>query len=334
MLKKAGYATGITGKWGLGESRSSGIPNKQGFDEWYGYLNQNHAVFYYTDYLWRNDQKDFIPENRNNQQKAYTHDLMTDFALDFIQRHQDNPFFLFIPYTIPHFNIEVPELEEYTENKDWPRSAKIYASMITRMDRDVGKIIHLINQLGIDRNTLVFFTSDNGPDYSKGAENGDVLFNSNGPFKGAKGSINEGGIRVPMIVHWPGKVPAGKVSDAAWYFADIPPTLAALTGETGPLEMDGINILPVLTGSVQLDLSRRFMYWEQPARKYSNLRQAARYGKWKVLRPGPEWPLELYDLENDPGEAINVASRYQNVVSLFETFLKTARTDSPFWPME
>jgi arylsulfatase A-like enzyme len=333
ILKEAGYVTGITGKWGLGESGTSGVPNKQGFDEWYGYLNQNHAVFFYTDYLWLNNQRDSIPDNRNNQQKVYTHDLMTDFALDFIQRHREKPFFLFIPYTIPHFNIEVPELEEYTKDKDWPESAKIYASMVTRMDRDVGRIMRLINQLGIDRNTLVFFTSDNGPDYGKGAEMGDALFNSNGPFKGSKGSLHEGGIRVPMIANWTGKIPAGRVSNAAWYFADIMPTLAELAGGRCPEKTDGISILRVLTGSGQ-DMFRRFMYWEKPARRYADFKQAVRYGKWKALRAGAEQSLELFDLEKDPGEKFDVASRNQEIVSFIENYLKTARTDSPFWPME
>ncbi len=334
VLREAGYTTGITGKWGLGEHGSSGVPNQQGFDEWYGYLNQNHAVYYYTDYLWLNNQRDSIPNNRNNQQKEYTHDLMTDFALDFIQRHRNQPFFLYIPYTIPHFNIEVPELEDYTKDKDWPESAKIYASMITRMDRDVGRIMNLINQLGMDRKTIVFFTSDNGPDYSKSAQKRNSLFNSNGYLKGAKGSLDEGGIRVPMIVRWPGKIQAGNVSHAAWYFADVMPTLAEISGAVQPVNIDGISILPILLGEKQ-NLEERFMYWESPSKLLRNFEQAVRYGNWKAIRKGgANQTMRLYNLAGDPDEKYDVAAQNPQIVAMIDSYLKRARIDSPFYPME
>lgn len=333
VLKRAGYATGITGKWGLGESGSTGVPNLQGFDEWYGYLNQNHAVFYYTNYLWRNDRRDTIIPNMNDSKQLYTHDLFTDFALDFICHHRKEPFFLYIPYTIPHFNLEIPSLEPYTENFDWPQSSKIYASMVSRMDRDVGRILDLLKKLNIDENTLVFFASDNGPDYSKGPDQREALFNSNGTFKGAKGDLTEGGLRVPMIVHWPGKVPAGKVSDAPWYFADVLPTLTELVGEKPSENVDGVSVLPLLLGKEQ-NLENRFMYWEKPP---PNLVQAVRRGRWKALcYPGADGNnnIRIYDLASDPGEKYDVSAEHPEIVVMFNDYLKTARTDSPFWPKE
>lgn len=323
VLKQAGYATGITGKWGLGDPGTSGVPTRQGFDEWLGYLNQNHAVFYYTEYLWRNEEKMIIEGNRNGKRQQYTHDLFTDFALDFIRRYKDKPFFLYVAYTIPHFNLEVPGTEPYTD-KPWPEEAKIFAAMITRMDRDVGRILDLLRKLGIDDSTIVFFCSDNG-----GAGNGGPMFNSNGSLKGGKGGFDEGGICTPMVVRWPGKVPRGKVSDAPWYYADVMPTLAELAGVKPPKNIDGVSVLPTLLGKRQ-NLDDRFMYWESPP---PNLHQVVRWRHWKARRRKPHKPLELYNLVKDLREEHNVADQHSAVVARFETYLKTARTDSPNWPM-
>jgi arylsulfatase A-like enzyme len=322
VLKRAGYATGITGKWGLGDPGTSGVPTRQGFDEWFGYLNQNHAVFYYTDYLWHNEEKVSLESNKNGQRKQYTHDLFTEFALDFIRHHRDGPFFLYVAYTIPHFNLEVPSTEPYTD-KAWPEKAKIFAAMITRMDRDVGRILGLLKELGMDHNTLVFFCSDNG-----GAGNGGPMFSSSGPLKGNKGGFDEGGIRTPMIVCWPGRVSAGKVSDASWYYADVLPTLAELAGASAPENIDGISVLPTLLGHRQ-SLSERFMYWESPPPK---LHQVARWRNWKARRRRPGRPLELYNLAEDLREEHNVAERYPKVIATFGDYLRTARTESPNWP--
>jgi len=340
VLKQAGYATGITGKWGLGEAATSGVPTRQGFDEWLGYLNQNHAVFYYTDYLWRNEEKMILEGNKDGKRQQYTHDLFTEFALDFIRNHREKPFFLYVAYTIPHFNIEVPCTEPYTD-KPWPEKAKIFAAMITRMDRDVGRILDLLEKLGIDDgiddNTIVFFCSDNG-----GAGNGGPMFNSNGSLKGDKGGFDEGGIRTPIVVRWPprllvedksggwpGKVPAGKVSDTPWYYADVMPTLAELAGAKPPKNIDGVSVLPTLLGKQQ-NLDDRFMYWESPPPK---LRQVVRWRHWKARRRKQNKSLELYDLAKDLREEHNVAGEHPDVVARFETYLKTARTDSPNWPM-
>jgi arylsulfatase A-like enzyme len=322
VLKKAGYTTGITGKWGLGEAGTSGVPNRQGFDEWYGFLNQNHAVFYYTDYLWHDGKKEIIEANQNNGRQKYTHDLFTEFALDFIRRHQNQPFFLYVAFTVPHANLEVPSLEPYAD-KDWPEKSKIFAAMVTRLDRSVGQILDRLKQLGLEENTLVFFTSDNGS-----PEGGGPMFHSNGVFEGKKGSLNEGGIRTPMIVRWPGKVPAGRVSDAPWYFADVLPTAADLAGVRPPASLDGISVLPTLLGKPQ-NLNERFLYWERPPMKFQ---QAVRFGSWKALRPGPGQPLALFDVVADPAENHDVAASHPDFVARVETYLKTARTESAHWP--
>lgn len=329
VLKGSGYVTGLTGKWGLGEAGSTGEPNRQGFDEFYGYLNQNHAVYYYTDYLWKNGQRDSIRENRNNKGTKYTHDLLTDFALDFIRRHSKEPFFLYLAYTIPHFNIEVPEIEAYAMNTDWPEQMKILASMITRMDRDVGKIKEELKKLGIEDNTIIFFTSDNGPSYDRRVVGRDSLFNSNGPFKGSKGSLDEGGLRVPMIIVWSGTVPAGTVSDEPWYFADVLPTLADISGCRIRDNIDGISVWPLLKDE-NYKLPGRFMYWEKP---HPDFDQTARYGKWKIKRKGGKGQsIELYNLEEDPEQEQDIASMHPDIVAMFEEYLKTARTESPYWP--
>lgn len=323
VLKKADYVTGITGKWGLGDPGTSGVPTRQGFDEWLGYLNQNHAVFYYTDYLWRNEKKMILEGNKDGKRRQYTHDLFTDFALDFIRRYKDKPFFLYVAYTIPHFNIEAPSTEPYT-SKRWPQKAKIFAAMVTRMDRDVGRILDLLKELGVDDRTIVFFGSDNG-----GAGNGGPMFNSNGSLKGGKGGFDEGGIRTPMVVRWPGKVPRGRVSDAPWYYADVMPSLAELAGVKPPRNIDGVSVLPTLLGKQQ-NLDDRFMYWESPP---PNLHQVVRWHHWKARRRKPHKPLELHNLAKDLREEHNVAGEHPDVVARFETYLKTARTDSPNWPM-
>ncbi len=322
VLKQAGYATGITGKWGLGEAGTSGEPNRQGFDEWYGYLNQNHAVFYFTDYLWRNGKRETIHANANNARQAYTHDLFTEFALDFIRRHHHEPFFFYVPFTIPHADLEVPSLEPYAD-RDWPEEAKIFAAMVTRLDRSVGQILELLRQLDIDDNTLVVFTSDNGSPIEGGP-----LFNSNGVLEGKKGSLKEGGLRTPMIVRWPHQVPGGRVSEAPWYFPDILPTIAELVGARPPQNIDGVSILSTLMGQPQ-DLSHRYMYWERPPGKFQ---QAARRGNWKALRLGRNQRLQLYDVVADPTESSDVADANPAWITKFEAYFSTARTESSHWP--
>ena len=322
VLKQAGYATGITGKWGLAEPETAAVPNRKGFDEWFGYLNQRRAHTYYPPYLWRNEEKVIYEENKDDQRGQYSHDLFTEFALDFAREHKDEPFFLYLPYTVPHARYEIPSTEPYT-NEPWPEDAKVHAAMITRMDRDVGRIMALLKETGIDDQTIVFLCSDNGA-----ARFWEGIFDSSGPLHGKKGDLYEGGIRTPMIVRWPGQIPAGVVSDVAWYFADFLPTAAELVGVKPPSNIDGVSVLPTLLGKNQ-NLESRFLYWEHFG---GGFQQAVRVGNWKAVRAGLDKPLELFDLAADLGEKHNVAAQQPDVVRKIESYLETARTDSECWP--
>ncbi|MFM7207812.1 MAG: arylsulfatase [Planctomycetaceae bacterium] len=322
VLKQAGYATGITGKWGLGEAGTTGEPTRQGFDEWYGFLNQNHAVDHFPDHLWHDGRRVIVEENRDGGRSRYANDLFAEFAIDFIRRHRGHPFFLYLPFTIPHADLEVPSQEPYAD-RDWPEDSKTVAAMVTRMDRDVGRLLDLLAELGLERNTLVLFTSDNGS-----PEAGGPLLCSNGGLRGRKGSLHEGGLRVPMIARWPGRVAAGAVNDEPCTFADLLPTLAELADARLPVAVDGVSIAATLAGDPQ-DLAGRFLYWERPAPKFQ---QAARRGRFKALRAGRHTPLQLFDLGVDPGEACDVAAEHPDVVAAFDDFLATAREASPHWP--
>ena len=323
VLKQAGYATGITGKWGLAEPNTNGVPIRQGFDEWFGYLNQRRAHTYYPPYLWHNEEKMMIEANADGRRGQYSHDMFTKFALDFVRRHKDRPFFLYLPYTIPHARYEIPGTEPYT-NKSWPDDAKVYAAMVTLMDADIGRIMKLLKELDIDKKTLVFFCSDNG-----GAKRWEGIFDSSGLLRGQKTNLYEGGIRTPMIVRWPGNVPAGKTSNAPWYFADVMPTLAEIAGVTPPANIDGMNVLPLLLGKKQRT-DDRFLYWEFPTGKFQ---QAVRWRNYKAVRAAPGKPLELYDLSRDIGEKNDIAKDNPDVITKIEAYLKTARTESPNWPI-
>jgi arylsulfatase A-like enzyme len=324
VLKQAGYTTGITGKWGLGEPGTSGPPNRQGFDEWFGYLNQRRAHSYYPEFLWNNEQRVTLDANLNGGRGDYAHDRFTDFALQFVREQRDGPFFLYLAYTVPHAKYEIPSVEPY-EDRPWSDNAKVHAAMITRMDRDVGKFMALLKELEIDDKTIVFFCSDNGA-----AQRWEGTFDSSGALRGHKRDMYEGGIRTPMIVRWPGRVAAGTVSDAVWYFADFLPTAADLAGVDSPTGIDGVSVLPTLLGKKQ-SLDDRFLYWEFFERGF---RQAARHGNWKAIRPGIGKPLELYDLNRDQGETEDLAARHPEVVKIFEEYLQTARTESEAWPLE
>ncbi|MBX3436337.1 MAG: arylsulfatase [Planctomycetaceae bacterium] len=323
VLREAGYVNGITGKWGLGEGHTSGVPNRQGFDQWFGYLNQDQAHSYYQSSVWLNEEKFDLVGNSNGQRQQYTHDLFTGFALNFIRANKDRPFFLYVPYTIPHAKHEVPDRGEY-ETRDWPREAREYAAMTSRMDDHIGLILKLIDEEGLRDNTVVFFCSDNG-----GPAPFNEVFHSNGELRGRKGQLFEGGIRVPMIVRWPHKVAAGAVSDVPWYFADFLPTAAALAGATPPDNTDGISILPTLLGEHQDELVNRFLYWEQTSQGFQ---QAVRWRHWKAIRTGLEGELELYDLSDDPTESHNVAAQHADVVAHILDYLTTARVESHDWP--
>jgi arylsulfatase A-like enzyme len=323
VLKEAGYATGMTGKWGLGEPGTTGEPNDQGFDEWFGYLNQRRAHTYYPTFLWRNKEKVILDGNLAEPKTDYTHDMITNFALDFIRDHQSQPFFLYLPYCIPHDDYEIPSVEPYADQR-WTETEKIFAAMITRMDGDVGQIMALLKELGIDENTVVFFCSDNGA-----AQRWEGRFDSSGPLRGKKRDLYEGGIRTPMIARWPGRIQPGTVSDLVWYFTDVLPTAAEIAGVTPPAAIDGVSVLPTLLGRQQ-DLSDRYLYWEFHERGFQ---QAIRMGDWKAVRLGPDEELELYDLSQDIGEQHNVAAEHPQVIARIEAVLETARTPSTAWPV-
>ena len=348
VLKDAGYTTGLIGKWGLGEPTNNrqGLPRKQGFDYFFGYLKQGHAHNYYTDYLWRNESKVKLPNviskdpalknNVAEKKVQYSHDLFAKDALKFVRERKNAPFFLYLAFTIPHANdeagdkgMEVPNLGEYA-NLDWPEPQKGYAAMVTRMDDDVGRLLALLHELKIDDNTLVIFTSDNGP-HREGGNNPD--FNdSNGPLRGYKGNVTEGGIREPFIAWWPGRVPAGKTSDSPVTFADIMPTFAALCGGKAPAKIDGLDFSPTLFGSEQPELADRFLYWELDHDGVQA--QSSRWNKWKAIRDPKSKKIELYDLSADIGEKHDLAKDHPDIVAKFENYFRTARTESPEWPVK
>lgn len=325
LLKSAGYVTGMTGKWGLAEPDTAGVPNKKGFDEWFGYLNQNHAALYYTDYLWKNEERVTLAGNLNGQTKDYTHDLFAAWALDFVRRHQEQPFFLYVPWTLPHQEYVVPSLESYAD-KEWPQNYKVHAAMITRLDRDVGRLMALLKELKLDENTLVFFCSDNG-----GVDRREGVLDSVGPFRGKKGSPFEGGLRVPMIVRWPGKVAAGAVSHTPWYYPDVLPTLCDVAGAKVTSKIDGISVLPTLLGQEQPALTTRMMYWEQ---YNGGFQQAVRWGKWKGHHIAKSGRFELYDLSADQMETADLSAANPDVVKMMHEFMTSAHVDSPNWSVK
>ncbi|HOW70688.1 MAG TPA: arylsulfatase [Phycisphaerae bacterium] len=333
VLKRAGYATGIVGKWGLGEPGTTGVPNLKGFDSWFGYLNQVHAHNYYPDYLWRDQERHPLDANRDGRKGCYTHDLFTEEALLFVQRNRHRPFFLYLTYTIPHANnelgaktgdgMEVPDYGPYRD-REWTSAHKGRAAMITRMDRDVGRLLDRLEELGLDRGTLVLFTSDNGPHKEGGTK--PAFFNAGGPLRGIKRDLYEGGIRVPLVVRWPGQVQPGQVSkhvSAAW---DFLPTMADLANVEEPAGLDGISMMPAIRGQPQR--GHNFLYWEFHEGGFF---QAVRMGDWKAVRKGLAGRMELYDLAADVGEQHNVAAAHPDIVARIEEYLKTARSESAEW---
>ncbi len=315
LMKRAGYTTGIVGKWGLGKPGSDSVPPKMGFDYFFGYNCQRAAHEHYPDHLWRNDT--VVPLDG----KTYSHDLMTTEALEFVRRSKAQPFFLYLAYTLPHQKLQVPEIAPY-ENAPWAENLKILAAMITRLDRDVGRLMALLKELKLDENTLVIFNSDNGAAYR------DSTFNHSGPLRGYKRDMYEGGIRSPSIARWPGKVKAGVTSDQVWAFWDFLPTMAELTGQKAPAGLDGISVLPAWLG--QKAVAHPPLYWEFHERGFF---QAARIGDWKAVKLSSKSPLEIYDLRTDLGEKNNVAAQQPAVVKQFEDYLKTARVDSALFPI-
>lgn len=349
VLRGTGYRTAVIGKWGLGVPGTDGAPNRQGFDHAFGFMDHRHAHRQYTDHLWRNGER-----ADTNLDRDYVGDLFTREAEAFITRNDSRPFFVYLNYTVPHAELRAPEdslqpfrgrfPEKPFQNpkadarqsgaqfdlpslgyRSQPEPFAAFAGMITRMDRDIGRLLDLLRSRGIERNTLVLFTSDNGPHREGGAD--PALFRSSGPLRGIKRDLYEGGIRVPMIAQWPGTIPAGVTSDHPWAHWDILPTLADIGGAPIPPALDGIPMTRALRGEPQSP--HQFMYWEFHERGFQ---QAVRMGNWKAVRLKPDLPLELYDLATDPTERHNIASSHTEVVQAIERYLKTARTPSERWP--
>jgi len=333
-LRDAGYRTGIFGKWALGGIGTAGYPLAKGFHEWFGFFSQGQAHNYYPELLLDGQSEQMLQGNRGADKKDYAHDLFTERALQFVERNKDRPFFLYLPYTIPHANnelgrdtgngMEVPSDAPYSQ-EGWPRQEKNFAAMVTRMDRDIGALMDRLKTTGQEEDTLVLFTSDNGP-HQEGGHKAD-FFDSNGPLRGIKRDLYEGGIRVPAIARWPGKIDAGRVSDHVWAFWDFLPTAADIAGAPMPGDLDGISILPELLGKEQP--KHEYLYWEFHERGFH---QAVRMGDWKGVRFGTGKPVELYNLAEDIGETNNVASRHSDVVRRIEALMDSARTESDEFP--
>ena len=353
VLRQANYRTCLAGKWGLGNENTSGVPQRKGFDEFVGYLDQTHAHDYYTDHLWRykpasaglpeyDGRMDFI-ENQGGKQVIYMDDVFTTAALNFVriskpdQFNHYRPFFLYLAYTIPHANneegrrtgngMQVPNDAPYAK-ESWPQTEKNKAAMITRMDADIGRLMERLQQLKIDDNTIVFFTSDNGPHKEGGVD--PTFFQSSGPLRGIKRDLYEGGIRVPMIVRWPGQIARGAVNRQPWAFWDFLPTAAEIAQVKLSRKVDGISFLPTLIGQTQTN-RHDFFYWEFHERGFQ---QAVRMDNWKAVRRSAGGALELYDLSTGPGEKTNVAEKHPEVVAKIVDYLKTSRTDSENWPIK
>ncbi|MEY2881024.1 MAG: Arylsulfatase [Verrucomicrobiota bacterium] len=340
-LKQTGYATGAVGKWGLGELGSTGAPTATGIDEFFGFIDQTHAHTHYPDHLWKNGERVEIPENKNGRRAVYSQDLFLRETLDFIRRHRGRPFFFFGAFTLPHAEVAVPEdsLAEYRgkwpEPKPFP-GAKTYAAqkepraaraaMITRLDRDLGRILDLLDELKLAENTLVIFASDNGPITAGGQD--PEFFDSNGPLRDLKFTLYEGGIRVPCIARWPGKIARGAVSPLVSDFADMFPTFAELAGAPVPAGLDGVSLVPTLLGRpAAAQALRPHFYWEAAPQ------QAVRQGDWKLFRAAPGRAPELYHLGRDLGETTNLAATEPAVAARLTALLTTARTDAPDFPL-
>ncbi|OGV65424.1 MAG: N-acetylgalactosamine-6-sulfatase [Lentisphaerae bacterium RIFOXYA12_FULL_48_11] len=373
-LKKLGYKLGAFGKWGLGPVASTGDPLKQGFDRFFGFNCQAVAHNYYPDHLWDDDKRlvlgnskfsahQKLPSTADPASAAsynsftgadYAPDLIGEQALRFIRESSNRPFFLYYATSVPHLALQVPAdslaeyegkfpEEPYVGNRGYlphrtPRAA--YAAMITRMDREIGRVMNLVKELGIDNRTIFVFTSDNGPLYNKLGGTDTDFFNSASGFRGRKGSFYEGGFRVPCLVRWKDRFPRGVVSDRVTGFEDWCPTMLELTGLefTVPGGLDGISFAPTLYGKQQP--ARSFLYRESPG--YGG-QQCVRVGDWKLVRQNLNLApkqvkstvptTELYNIKNDPLETTDVAAENPEIVSKLSIIVKQQHKYSALWPV-
>ena len=330
VLKRAGYRTGLFGKWALGQIGSPGYSLDKGFDESVSFFSQTAAHNYYPEHIADGRQVRLMKGNLGTQKSDYAPDYFTQRALDFVRKSTE-PFFLYWPTTIPHANnemgrdtgngMEVPSDKPYSD-QPWPQVEKNFAAMVTRMDADLGKLLELLK--GTD--TLILFSSDNGPHREGGHDPN--FFDSNGPLRGIKRDLYEGGIRVPFIAYWPGKIKPG-VSDQPLAFWDLLPTLAEIVGQPAPAGIDGNSMLPTLLGR-GAQRQHEYFYWEFHERGFA---QAIRMNQWKGVRKTGQAKLELYDLSNDPGETRNVAEANADIAKKLLAYMKLAHTDSKEFPV-
>jgi arylsulfatase A-like enzyme len=336
ILKKAGYRTGLFGKWSLGQLGSTGYPTRKGFDEWFGFFSQTHAHNYYPEHLLDGETSYLLRGNFGARKEEYAHDLFTRRSLQFLEKKDERPWFLKASYTIPHANnemgrdtgngMEVPHFGEYAD-KPWPVQEKGFAAMVSRMDADIGRMVEKLKETGQDQNTLILFSSDNGPHREGGHDPN--FFRDSGPLRGIKRDLYEGGIRVPTLARWPGRIRAGQVSDQICAFWDFLPTAAELAHQPAPKGIDGLSFASALTGG---DAPKHeYLYWEFHERGFH---QAVRMGDWKAVRYGRNKPMELYNLTEDVGETRDIAAAKPDIVKKMEEIFASARTESEFWPVK
>lgn len=327
VLSAAGYRTCLVNKWHLDGYEPTAAPNHRGFHEFYGWLIStvhSNSPYYYPYYRFAGDSLKTIEANAHDRHVKHNTDISTDDAIRFIDRNRERPFFLYLAYDAPHEPYIIDETTWYDERDDWSDNTKRYASLITHMDRAIGRLLAHLDSVGLRENTLVIFASDNGAAVQAPLEQ----LNCNAGFNGRKGMLYEGGIRVPMIVNQPGRVPARRLENIV-YFPDIMPTLAQLAQAEDklPSHLDGMSILPLIDGG-SLDTDNRMLYWEFPGKQ-----RAARRGDWKCVTVKRGKPLELYNLREDPGERNNLADKYPEMVKKFDEEMRRMRTPSPCWPL-
>ena len=350
LFKKEKYATGGFGKWGLGFVGSSGDPNKQGFDQFYGYNCQRQSHNFFPDHLWDNDQRVDL-ENTLTHQTQYAPELIQQKALAFMGANKANPFFMYLAYTLPHAGLQLPKddtvFEMYKKkfneqpkaiNSSWngkgyqpqPYPQAAFATMVTKLDTYVGQVMEKLKALGIEKNTLIIFTSDNGPHKEGGHE--PEFFNSSAGFRGTKRALYEGGIRVPMIAYWPAVIKQGKQSDYAGASWDFLPTFAEILKQSIPSGIDGLSILPTLKSKGK-QKKHAFLYWEFHE---EGGRQAVRLGNWKGVRQNVKKdknsPIELYNLANDPKEEKNIAGDYPAIVEKISVIMQREHVENEMFP--
>ncbi len=351
ICKQAGYNTALIGKWGLGEENTEGHPLNQGFDFFYGYLNQVHAHNHYPEFLWRNNAKEALPNivrkppNQPNslggmatEKRVFANDRFISESLAFIDANQDKPFFLYLALVLPHANNEArgmsgngsesPNIKQFAD-RPWDEPTKGFAAMVTDVDKAVGAVADKINKLGLGNNTLILFTSDNGPHQEAGHDM--QLFNSNGGLKGTKRALHEGGIRVPLIAWSPSLINAGQTTSQIGYQADLSPTIAELTNQPVPPDIDGLSLLPTLKGDLDAQAQHQYLYWEFYEQ---GSRQAVRFGKWKAIRePMVTGSVTLYDLLADERETNDLASSNPDIVEQAVKMMEEAHRPDPRWPV-